>query len=170
MEIDKSRLVDSRGNPLTQSLFLEIGYTDFSVYTLKEDHHVHNAIHYPSLKRLYLEHEDPVEFDFAKTYLLGFPHWKRLLGNKIIREHIETWREELLLKLKGQAVRDMINLCATESGNFSAAKWLAEAGWDKRAAGRPSKSQVQKEEAMKDRIADEYAGDLERLKNIRVVK
>lgn len=170
-KVDKAKLLDTRGVPLTQSLFLEIGYnTDFAVYTLKEDDHEYNGVVYPSLKRLFLEHEDPVEYDFAKTYLLGFPHWKRLNGNKLLRAHFDEWREELEMKIRSQAVRDMITLCASESGNFSATKWLADKGWDKRLAGRPTKAQKDKEEAQNQRIADEYGEDFQRMKNFKVVK
>ena len=66
--IDKSRLVDGQGKPLTQSLFLEIGYTDFSVYTLKDQDYEYNDKVYPSLKRLYLEMEDPTEYEFARMF------------------------------------------------------------------------------------------------------
>jgi hypothetical protein len=82
MKIDKRRLKDKMGRPMTQALFLEIGYeTDKAVYTLKDDDHTHNGVVYPSLKRLYLEMEDVVEYDFANTYLLGWSHWKRMNEN-----------------------------------------------------------------------------------------
>ena len=66
---DKSKLVDIRCNPLTQSLFLEIGYTEYSVYTLKEDHHEYGGKIFPSLKKLYIDFEDPLDYTFASTYL-----------------------------------------------------------------------------------------------------
>ena len=49
MEIDKSKLVDTNGKPLTQSLFLEIGYNDFALFTLKEQDYDYNGKLYPSL-------------------------------------------------------------------------------------------------------------------------
>lgn len=167
-EVDKKDLVDKMGRPLTQSLFLEIGYkTDMAVYSLKDtDHHYRGEV-YPSLKRLYLQHEDPTEYDFASTYLLGWNHWKRLTTNKMIRKHIDEWREELELKIKSQAVKDIIDQCAMEGGSFQAAKWLADQGWNKRGAGRPSKEQIEKDKRISERIEDEFRDDVVRLLEVK---
>lgn len=161
--IDKSKLVDSMGRPLTQSLFLEVGYSDYAVYTLKEYDYPYKGKHYPSLKRLFLAEEDPTEWAFADKHLLGWQHWKRLCENKILAKHFEEWREELELKIRSQAVRDMMSLCASESGNFSAAKFLADRGWEKRGAGRPSKAEKEKAMRIKERVEEDFALDIKRL-------
>lgn len=49
MKPDKSKMLDSMQRPLTQSLFLELGYTDFAIFTLKEDDYVYNDKTYLSL-------------------------------------------------------------------------------------------------------------------------
>ena len=49
IEIDKSKFLDSEGRPLTQSIFLEVGYNDYAIYTLKENDHEYNGKIYPSL-------------------------------------------------------------------------------------------------------------------------
>lgn len=165
--IDKSKLVDTMGRPLTQSLFLEIGYSDYAVYTLKEVDYAYKEKMYPSLKKLYLKEEDPTEYVFAEKHLLGWQHWKRLCENKVIAKHIDEWREELELKIRSQAVRDMMNLCASESGNYSAAKFLADRGWEKRAAGRPSKAEKEKHTRVEERIAQEFEADVIRLADVR---
>lgn len=161
--VEKEKLVDSMGRPLTQSLFLEIGYSDYAVYTLKEYDYPYKGKHYPSLKRLFLLEEDPTEYAFAEKHLLGWQHWKRLCENKAIAKHIEEWREELELKIRSQAVRDMMNMCASESGNYSAAKFLADRGWEKRAAGRPSKAEKDKHLRIEEKIEEEFAADVRRL-------
>lgn len=165
--IDKEKLTDTMGRPLTQSLFLEIGYTDYAVYTLKEYDHQYNGKIYPSLKKLYLQEEDPTEYVFAEKHLLGWQHWKRLCENKVIAKHIDEWREELELKIRSQAVRDMQNLCASESGNYSAAKFLADRGWEKRAAGRPSKAEKERHLRVEERISEEFSADIKRLEDFR---
>lgn len=163
MEVDKTKLRDSRGRPLTQSLFLEVGYnTEFAVYTQKDEDYEYKGKVYPSLKRLYLEHEDPTEYDFACTYLLGWEQWQRICANKVFTKMVERWREELELKIRAQAVRDIMNTSATEKG-FQASKWLADRGWDKRAAGRPSKEEVDRERNMQAKIEDEYTSEVTRL-------
>lgn len=167
MTIDKSRFLDSMGRPITQSLFLEIGYSDMAVYTLKDWDHTYKGVVFPSLKRLYLLEEDPTEYAFAEKHLLGWQHWKRLCENKVVRKHIDEWREELELKIRSQAIRDMMNLCATENGNFSAAKFLADRGWEKRGAGRPSKAEKERQDRIQDRIEQEFAADVARLADFR---
>lgn len=161
--IDKSKFLDVMGRPLTQSLFLELGYSENAVYTLKEYDYPYKGKHYPSLKRLFLLEEDPTEYAFAEKHLLGWQHWKRLCENKAIAKHIEEWREELELKIRSQAVRDMMNMCASEGGNYSAAKFLADRGWEKRAAGRPSKAEKDKHLRIEEKIEEEFAADVKRL-------
>lgn len=163
MEIDKSKLKDSGGRPVTQSLFLENGYrTDLAVYTLKDEDHEYQGVVYPSLKKLFLAFEDPTEYEFANTYLLGWSHWKRLNDNKLMTGHFELWREELELRLRAQGIRAAIDQAADDKG-FQAAKWLADSGWRKNAVGRPSKTEKLKEERMQARLDDEFKGDIARM-------
>lgn len=159
--MDKSKLKDTRGRGLTQQLFLELGYTDYAVYTLKDKDHNYKGKVYPSLKRLYLECSDPTEYEFATTHLVGWKHWQQMTNNKIIRKHIDEWREELEVKLRSEGVRNAIQ--HAQSGTFQAAKWLADRGWDKRAAGRPSKEEIEKENKINEKIEDEFSADIIRL-------
>lgn len=166
-KVDKARLKDKMGRPLTQGLFLEIGYnTDFAVYSLEDDDREYKGNLYPSLKRLYLQAEDVVEYEFARKYLLGWKHWQRLNANKVLSNHFQEWREELELSMRSEAVRSIIDL-AVEQGNFNASKWLADRGWDKRAPGRPSKDELRKDKAIADRISSEFSEDFERLKLVK---
>jgi len=163
MKIDKTKLKDSSGRPLTQSLFLENGYrTEFAVYTLKDDDYTYKGTTYPSLKRLFLEMEDLMEYEFAREYLIGWQHWKRLNANKLMTKHFEEWREELELRLRSQGVRAILDQSMDEKA-FQAAKYVAEKGWDKRPAGRPSKNEKLKEERMQARMDDEFTGDIARM-------
>lgn len=159
--IDKSVLLDTEGRPLTQSLFLEIGYSEYSVYTLKDFDHEYNNKIYPSLKRLYLLEQDPTEYEFANKYLLGWRHWQRLCENKQIRKHIDEWREELEFKLRSKAVKSLLS--SAEGGNYQAAKWFADRGWDSRAAGRPTKAEKEGHLNVEKRLHDEYGDDVVRL-------
>ncbi len=159
--MEKSDMQDDAGRPLTQSLFLEIGYTDFAQYTLKEHDYEYNGKMFPSLKRLYLECEDPTEYDFANKHLLGWKHWQRMTENKLIRKHIDEWREELEYKLRAKAVKDMLS--AAKAGNYQAAKWFADRGWATRGAGRPTKSEIDGEKQAQGRLQSEYGDDVIRL-------
>jgi hypothetical protein len=158
---DKSKMVDSMGRYITQSLFLEVGYNEDAIYTFKDHDHFHNGKLYPSAKRLYLEMEDPTEYQFAKTYFVGWKHWLKMCENKVIRKNVDEWREELEYKLRSEGVKAMIVQART--GSFQASKWLNDRGWEKRAAGRPSESEIEREKEFQTRAKDEYGADVLRL-------
>lgn len=159
--IDKSKMLDTGGRPITQSLFLEVGYSDLAIYTLKDGDHQHNGKNYPSIKRLYLEMADPTEYKFANTYLLGWRHWIRITENKVLSPHVQEWREELEYKIRSEATRHMIE--SAKGGNFQAIKWLTDRGWISRGAGRPSKADIEHHKAVENRIANEYGADVVRM-------
>lgn len=161
----KDQMVDSTGRPMTQSLFLEAQYSPYSIYTLKDEDYEYNGKLYPSIKKLYLETEDPTEYLFATKYLLGIKHWYRIYENKLMQPHIDEWRFELELKLRSKGVRQLIG--AANKGSQSAAKFLVDKGWSERGAGRPSKEEMEKEKKILSNIQDEYADDFKRLVAIK---
>lgn len=164
MKIDKSKLLDTMGRPLTQGLFLEMGYdTRYAVFTLNDDDKTYNDKLYPSLKALYMSCDDPTEYEFAKKHLLGWKHWQRMNANVILKEHFDEWREEFEVKTRSEAIRSIVDLTASESPNFQAAKWLADKGWDKRGAGRPSKQDADREKRIKDKLNNEFGEDIDRM-------
>lgn len=154
-------MLDSMGKFRTQSLFLELGYGTEALFTLKDQDHEHDGKIYPSMKRLYLEFEDPTEYEFANTVLLNWKHWQRMCENKVIRKHIDEWREELEVKLRSQAIRDAIQ--EAKKGHFQAAKWVADRGWSTRGAGRPTKAEVEHEKRIQSRLDNDYSADVVRL-------
>jgi len=160
------------GRPLTQGLFLEIGYnTQYAVFTLDDDDKEYKGVTYPSMKKLYLACEDPTEYQFAKKYLLGWRHWKRLLENTVLRVHFDEWREELEVAMRSEAVLSIVDMTTSDQGNFQAAKWLADRGWDKRGAGRPSKAEIDREKRIESRIGEELGADILRMQgHLGVVK
>ena len=166
MKVDKSKFKDSGDRPLTQSLFLEIGYTDNAYYTLKEEDYKYKGAVYPSLKRLYLEHEDVTEYDFATTYLISWQHWQRLCNNKQLRKHIDEWRFELELKLRSAGLKAIIESALDDDGGFQAQKYLADKGWDKAGAGRPKKDTSAYDKKQEELLHDDFSADIIRLKNV----
>jgi len=159
----RAQMQDVTGKPLTQGLFLEVGYGEAAVYTLKEQDHELNGKRYLSLKRLYLETADPTEYEFATTYLLGWKHWLRLCENKALRAHIDEWRDELEIKLRSKAIKYILDSSSGPMANVQASKWVADRGWAVRGAGRPSKADVEREKKIQAGIGDEYAADVLRL-------
>lgn len=160
-EPDRNKFKDSMGKYITQSLFLEIGYdTDKAVYTLKDADYEYKGTIYPSLRRLYLEMADPEEYFFANAYLWGWEHWQRITENKVVREHIDQWREELTVKLRALGVRNVIS---QSKSNLSAARWVADGKWRDKPKGRPSKQTQHEERKQREAAALEAEADLARV-------
>ncbi len=97
----------------------------------------------------------------AIKYLLGWRHWLRLLENKVIRKHIDEWREELEVKLRCQGVANV--MAAAQQGSYQAGKWMADRGWEQRAPGRPTKKDIEAQKVFDSRVRDEYGADVHRL-------
>lgn len=160
MEIDKKKMIDTMGRPLTQGLFLEINYSPYAIYSIDDWDKEYKGNTYPSLKRAFLEEADIGEYNFATKYLLGWKHWKRMNDNKLLREHFDEWREELEIKIRSEAIKTLVE---DMSDNFQAIKWLAERGWEKKGVGRPKKFDVEKENNIRQRINEEFEADVIRL-------
>jgi hypothetical protein len=163
---DKSLMKDTMGRPLTQGLFLEFAYdTKFAIFTFNDEDKEYEGKIYTSLKKQFLSCEDPTEYEFATKYLLGWRHWLRMNENKQLKEEFDVWREEFEIKLRSEAIRSIVDMTA-EGSNFQAAKWLADRGWDKRGAGRPSKAEIERGKRIDSRIGDELMADINRMDNI----
>lgn len=156
----------------TRSLFFELALERTSVvYTLKSQDHEG----YPSLNRLYLEMEDPTEYQFAKTYLANWDHWLKLSESDFFIPYLEQWRTELELKLKSKAYHSIAKIANSETkDSFSANKYLLESYRrltqtenDKPSKGRPSKSDI---DSAAFKIASSKFDIEEDSKRIRLVK
>lgn len=167
MEINKEGFKDEKGRYIVQGLFLEDRYnTDLAYYTLAGEDKEYKGKLFPSLKRLYLETADPIEYTFATTYLYDWDHWQRMCRNAIVSRHIESWREELELSLRSEAISALVDM-AINKDHYQAAKFLQDKGWDVSKRGRPSKEDIQQElikEASKEK---EYSDGVALLKNYR---
>lgn len=162
LDVD-TRYRSEDGQYFTQSLFLETKYdTERALYTLKPKDYTFKGKLYPSIRRLYLEMEDPLEYTFACTYFDCWEHWVRITQNMAVSKHIESMREELLVKMRAKAIKSIMAQSRTDKG-FAAAKWLAEQSWIQQPKGRPSKAAVQKEAKRQQAINDLLQDDAERM-------
>lgn len=153
------------GQYYTQSLFLETSYEDLShvLYTLKRADYMHKGVLYRSFPRLYLEIADPTEYQVATTLFDGWPHWLRLQGNSRIFPTIQSLRDELEVKLRSEGVRKLITMAGGARSSETAAKWLADKGWEKKEMGRPTKEKVQREAKKLQGIKEEIERDASRI-------
>lgn len=125
------------------------------LYTLKDRDHEG----FPSLYRLYMEMEDPLEHKFSNTYLESWEHWTTLCECSWFKPYIDRWRLELELKIKSKALQSIREEAeAATTNSYQANKFLLLGGWKekedapKSRRGRPSKSEILK-------AADELARD-----------
>lgn len=148
--VPKDKLIDTQGRPLTSGLFIESKDPKFAVYTLKDHDATVDGVKYPSLKRLYLELEDPVEYTFVKEHLYNFRQWERMCENSELSLHINEWRRELDLKLASSAVAGILEIATDElaSGQLQALKFFAKSEYKttKNPVGRPKREPKEKPE------------------------
>jgi len=130
---------------LMRSLFFETAGPDkqYVVYTLKD----HDHVGYPSLYRLYMETNDPTEWEFAQKYVDGWDHWERLCESPFFQPYVQRWRKELELRMKSKALaRIMAESKTSGKESFAANKYLLEKGWEPKDGqnkrGRPSKQEI----------------------------
>lgn len=161
---DKSRFKNGVGAYITQGLFFELALQEkqFAVYTLKDADHEVDGVVYTSLRRLYLECNDPTEYVFATKYLWGWDHWQRLLGNQMILEEVVKWRDELEVKLRAEAVKAIIDM---SGDSFAAAKWAADGHWNVK-RGRPTKEEAKRQRDIRDKVVRGVDSDASRIMHL----
>jgi hypothetical protein len=161
LDVEKSIFKDSMNRWRTQSLFIETYYnkmrldpSDVSyepLFTLKDHDHQGK----PSLKRLYLDCQDPTEYEFATKHLGGWQHWQILVTLKWFEPYILLWREELEVLIRSKALAKIMADAGSDSKTSTqSAKYIADGGYkEKSKRGKSSKAERAKEQAVKDRLA-----------------
>jgi hypothetical protein len=144
------------------------------IFNLKDDHDDVNEFGEEetpclSLKKLYLEENDPTEYLFAIKIFGNYSHWERLVKCAWFKPHLQVWRKELELKLQAEGVQHLRQIAASGGPKgLNAAKFLAQKTWmdthDKKPGrGRPRQEEIDaqmKEEVQKER---DTLAEMERL-------
>jgi len=133
----RSKVVDGSGKNVIIGLFKEFSRVDVKfkpIYTLKE------------VKKLFMDARDPTEYAAAMTIVGDWDHWLMVRNHPNIKHHVDKWLEELAVKLRSEAVQDMVRHSKAVGGT-AAAKWLADKGYadadTKKRVGRPKKEDVE---------------------------
>lgn len=171
MDIDKSKFKNASGTHLLKPIFFELDEGDrpYAQFTLKNYNHTVDGRTYLSLRRLFVEMEDPTEYLFAETYLDGWEHWKKLSGASFFQSYLKEWREELEIRLRAKALL-RIKKKAEEGtkDSLQADKTLLAGGWkteEERSRGRPSKQKIRDEAEKLFVEKTEFDEDFERIMN-----
>lgn len=152
-----------------KALFYEMTLADKAhvIYTLKDVDHKG----LPSLYRLYMEMDDPTEWEVSQKLVDGWEHWEMLCNCTWFKPYIERWRKELELRMKSKALARIKSEAKTNSKeSFMANRYLIEKGWEpkdsqKAGRGRPSKDEIRKAANEIASTQDRITGDFERILN-----
>lgn len=152
------------GRWLTKSLFIEQDHNadlGQALYTLADE----DRQGVPSLYRLYIEMKDPSEYYFAKKYLGGWDHWERLTKSPWFKPYIESWRKELDVLIKAEALHEIIRIAQDSShkSSYEANKILLREKKESSRRGRPTKDEVHKEATRIASEEDRISQDAERV-------
>ena len=148
----KPVLLDSTGRKLTIGLFEELadpGSASKPVFKLSD------------WRKVYVDIADPTGYEAHIVLIGNWEHWQALVENKRFAAELEKWNKEVEIKLRSQAIKNLVKQSKTDKGT-AAAKWLAEAGY----APKQSRKKQQTEE---DGDSSRVSGDLKRL-GIHAVK
>ena len=166
-----------QGSFRTKSLFFEYSAPAMRQkypppFTIKEDDYEKDGEIYVSMKRLYLEKRDPTEYLFAKEVLGSYPAWTVLKDSTFFKPFGEAWHTELMLLLQAENIQEIRLEAASDSkGASSAAKWLAEKGWDKTSTkGRPSNNKIKAEAARLRNEVEEEEEFLSHVDNVSPIR
>lgn len=161
----ENKFKNDMGTRYLKGLFYETTSSDKSTvsYTLKDEDH----LGFPSLYRLYLETNDPTEYQFAIKHLDGWVHWEALLKCSWFEPYVERWRRELELRFKSQSLQRIMTMSKVPSKEqFMANRYLLEKGWEPKVTntkGRPTKADITKAASEQVQITGRISDDLVRL-------
>jgi hypothetical protein len=169
----KHPMKDVMNNFLTVSLFWERRRPETEkkyppLFTLKDKEHVVNGKEYVSLKRLYMsyDHVPGMEYEFAMDTFGDWLQWKEIAEKSAIRDIIQEWRDELDIRIKASAVKNLLQL---SKDNLAASRAILAGEHKERQRGRPSKAEVEREKKIAAGVRDNLDADMERL-GLKVIK
>ena len=152
----------------TKALFFETTGVDKStvLYTLKDVDHKG----FPSFYRLYMEIDDPTEWEVSQQLVDGWDHWEMLCRSAWFQPYIKRWRKELELRFKSKALYRIRQEAKVSNGRDSLAsnKYLLEKGWEakegqRKGRGRPTRDEINQAAHDLARASNQLSDDFERL-------
>ncbi len=120
----------------------------------------HVLFTFEEARTLYIECGDPTGYLFAVKHLGGWKHWLMMKNSSALSSKIEEWEEELEVKLRSDAVKNMIKLSDGDKG-YQANKFLVDGGWLRRKAGRPTKESINKEKKIQAELYTELESSVD---------
>lgn len=164
-ELHELTLKDTRGRMLLQPLFIEnhnrINTPYPASYTLNAWDNEEKGLR--SARIIYVNTLDPSEYNAAMLLLGSWKHWQRLTECGWFQPYLKEWREEMAIRLQSIGVTNLLSQASSERGT-TAAKFLAERGWNKALKNSPK---VRDKDKNKHDVSDFINDDMERLKLVK---
>lgn len=153
---------DAVGRWRTKSLFYEANdyQIENAIFTLGDEDVTIKGKALISLRKRFVESNDPTGYMISQEFLGGYSHWDAICKSSL-RTEVEKWQDELEVKLRSIGLLNAIN--SAISGNFNASKFLAEKGWSKRVAGRPTNEEVERAAKQEAKLTSAFEDDMKRL-------
>lgn len=172
-------MLDDMGRFRTTSLFWEENRHDrktsakniLPFFTTKAFPHTVDGVTYPSLKAVYLsyEHIPGFEYEFALDVFGSWDHWTRLTQSSM-RDMFQGWRDELTVKLKSKAIKNIMTAAVQDTAiGINAARYLADEGYVPKKVGRITKEEKAREVKIAANVKENLQEDMARL-GLQVVK
>jgi hypothetical protein len=143
----KPVLLDSTGRKLTVGLFHELADPDATVKPV---------FYLSDWRKIYVDIADPTGYRAADALIGNWEHWLALCANQRFKAELDSWNEEVAVKLASEAISALVKQSKGPQGT-TAAKWLAEKGYAPKTKG--NKKEVPEEPAGHD-----WRKDAKRLK------
>lgn len=161
---------NASGVHMLKPIFYELDDSEkvWAQYSLKDYDHIVDGKIYPSIRKLYVDFEDPTEYDFACTYFDNWNHWTKMTQASFFQSYLKEMREELDVKLRARSL-SKIKQTAESDGKDSlqANKFLIQGGWktpvEKSQVGRPTKQKIKEEAEKLFNQRTEFDDDFERV-------
>lgn len=144
------------GRRATRGLFKE--YSDVGTESLTD------------WRRRFVACLDPTEYAGAIELVGSWEEWMRFKREwvRFSRDILPEWLAEVEIKLRSQGIREVVvDATSTSKSAATSARWLAEAKFVRRPAGKPSKAEVERQAKIEAGVMDEVAEDIARVSQVR---
>lgn len=146
-----AKYVDNMNRPVVMGLFKEHARPDAvfkPIYTI------------PEWKEVYMKHSDVTEYGPAMELLGEWEHWILVREHPIMKKIIDEWQLEVEVKLRSEAVKQMMKHAKGQQG-AAAAKWIAEGGYKPKEAR--TKLNKRQEDSIRSAVDKQVSADVVRL-------
>jgi hypothetical protein len=141
----KHLVVDHRGIRLTVGLFEELNDGTSAVKP---------CFKLSDWRKVYVAAGDPTGYKAAMELLGDWEHWLLIIKSPSFSPHLEQWNKELEVKLRSEAVAQLVKQSKLPTGT-AAAKWLADSGFTSKVDKR--KKQAEEPGKVRENISEDAA-------------